>query len=90
MKRRSSLLAGDVVLWETYEKYIKPEGVFDGKAISREDVVELQRGGTGFAHHDQDLTKASKFYHLGPGTGRQDLRGQHQGAQSKGGLTFRN
>lgn len=82
--------AGDVVLWETYEKYIRPEGRLDDVAVGKDDAIVLQKGGTGFAHHDGDSTQASKFWYLGPGSGKQDLRGQHQGAQSKGGLVFRN
>lgn len=82
--------AGDVVLWETYEKYIKPEGNYEGKTITADDVVKLQSGGTGFAKHDGEQVQSSKFWYLGPGTGRQDLRGQNGAAQSKGGLVFRN
>lgn len=82
--------AGDVVLWDTYKKYIEPDGQFESSRITREDVVELQGGGTGFAQHDGTSTQSARFWFLGPGTGRQDLRGQHQGAQSKGGLVFRN
>ena len=84
------LPVGDVVLWETYEKYIQPEGQYNGTSVDREDVIELQKGGTGFAKHDGEAIQSSKFWHLGPGSGKQDLRGQHQGAQSKGGLVFRN
>lgn len=79
-----------MVLWETYEKYIQPDGQFNGVRVEREDVIELQKGGTGFAHHDGEAAQSSKFWHLGPGSGKQDLRGQHHGAQSKGGLIFRN
>ena len=89
-KSRTCFLAGDVVLWETYEKYVKPEGQLDEVLVGPKDVIELQKGGTGFAQHDGDSTQATKFWHLGPGSGKQDLRGQHQGAQSKGGLVFRN
>ena len=78
------------MLWETYQKYIKPEGVYEGITVGAEDVIELQKGGTGFAQHDGDTAQASKYWALGPGSGKQDLRGQHQGAQSKGGLVFRN
>ena len=84
------LPAGDVVVWETYEKYIQPERQYNGTTVGREDVIELQKGGTGFAKHDGEAIQSSKFWHLGPGSGKQDLRGQHQGAQSKGGLVFRN
>ena len=53
-------------------------------------MVKLQRGGTGFAAHDGDKTESKKFYHLGPGSGLADLRGQHQGTASRGGLVFHN
>ena len=79
-----------MVLWETYQKCIKPEGAYNGVAIAERDVVELQKGGTGFARHDGKAIKAQKHWALGPGSGRADLRGQHQGAVSKGGLVFRN
>lgn len=79
-----------MLLWETYQKVVRPDGNYGGAEVGEDDVIELQKGGTGFASHDGDLAKASRFWHLGPGSGRQDLRGQHQGAQSKGGLTFRN
>ena len=85
-----SRCAGDVVLWETYEKYIKPEGEYEGTKLSEGDVLELQKGGTGFAKHDGDATQSSKYFALGPGSGRADLRGQHRGAVSKGGLVFNN
>lgn len=84
------MCSGDVLQWETYEKYVKPDGHFEEVAVGKDDIIVLQKGGTGFAQHDGDATQASKFWHLGPGSGKQDLRGQHQGAQSKGGLLFRN
>lgn len=77
-------------MWDTYQKYIKPEGEYNGKQIHEDDVIELQKGGTGFAQHDGEKIQSSKFWALGPGSGKQDLRGQHHGAQSKGGLIFRN
>jgi hypothetical protein len=81
---------GDVLLEETYEKCVKPEGRYNGTAIKESDVVRLQRGGTGFALHDGERVQASKFWALGPGSGMADLRGQHQGGPSKGGLVFYN
>ncbi len=82
--------AGDVVLHETWKSCIAPEGHFNGVELGARDVVELQRGGTGFAAHDGDRVQASKFSQLGPGSGRADLRGQHKAARSLGGLVFRN
>ena len=49
-----------------------------------------QGGGTGFAAHDGDRVMASAHWTLGPGSGKQDLRGQHQGVRSAGGLAFMN
>ena len=47
-------------------------------------------GCAGFSLHDGKATQAKKFFQLGPGSGRQDLRGQHQAARSLGGLVFQN
>jgi hypothetical protein len=47
--------AGDVVLKETWEKCIRPDGHYGGKDVGEGDVLELQRGGTGFAAHDKEL-----------------------------------
>ena len=44
----------------------------------------------GFSLHDGKATQAKKFFQLGPGSGRQDLRGQTQAARSLGGLVFNN
>ena len=44
----------------------------------------------GFSLHDGRATQAKKFFQLGPGSGRQDLRGQHSAARSLGGLVFQN
>mmetsp|Transcript_38068 Transcript_38068/g.84778 ORF Transcript_38068/g.84778 Transcript_38068/m.84778 type:complete len:321 (-) Transcript_38068:542-1504(-) len=81
---------GDVVLKETWEKLIKPEGVFNGHRIREKEVIELQTGGTGFAARDGEKVQTQKHFALGPGSGRQDLRGQHQGPRSLGGLNFMN
>ena len=77
------------MLKKTYDKFVRPEGVYDGKKVSKSDVIELQRGGTGFVAHDKD-TKAKKYWHLGPGSGLTDLRGQHKGPTSHSGLMFMN
>ena len=76
--------------YESYVKCVKPDGKYDGKTVKEKDVIELVRGGTGFAMHDGEAVQAKRFYHLGPGSGRQDLRGQHQGTRSAFGLTFTN
>lgn len=78
------------MLEDTYEKCVKPDGHYDGILIKEKDVVKLQRGGTGFAANDGEKARASSFWYLGPGSGKADLRGQHQGAPSKGGLVFSN
>lgn len=82
--------AGDVMLKETYKSCVQPEGMYNGVAIKQGDVIELKRGGTGFAAHDGESVQAKKFFPLGPGSGKYDLRGQHQGARSLGGLSFQN
>jgi nitric oxide synthase-interacting protein len=53
-------------------------------------VVKLQAGGTGFAAHDGEKVQSSRHWHLGPGSGKADLRGQHQGPRSVFGLQFNN
>ena len=84
------LHAGDVLLEETYKKCVKPEGRYDGVVVKERDVVKLETGGTGFAAHDGDKTQSQKFWALGPGSGKADLRGQHQGGPSRAGLVFWN
>lgn len=86
---RCLLPAGDVVLQETWEKCIRPDGHYQGKAVGPEDVLELQRGGTGFAEHDKELQTKKRFL-LGPGSGLADRRGQNASAPSKFGLRFNN
>lgn len=81
---------GDVVTKQTWDKCIKPDGAFDGKPIKEKDAIELVSGGTGFAAHDKERTEAKQFWALGPGSGRQDLRGQHTGTRSAFGLSFSN
>ncbi len=80
---------GDVMLQHTYNKYVKPDGAYDGVPIGERDVIELQRGGTGFAAHDKNA-QVEKYWALGPGSGLADLRGQHQGTRSAFGLSFNN
>jgi hypothetical protein len=43
------------MLKETWEKCILPEGSYGGQPVGPDDVMELQRGGTGFAGHDKEL-----------------------------------
>lgn len=62
----------------------------DKQQIAPRDVIKLQTGGTGFAARDGEKATASKHYLLGPGSGRADLRGQHQGPRSAFGLAFNN
>jgi nitric oxide synthase-interacting protein len=80
---------GDVMLKETWEKCVRPDGAFNGVAVTEDDVMELQRGGTGFAAHDKDL-QAKKRFLLGPGSGLADRRGQTAGPTSKFGLKINN
>lgn len=82
---------GDVVLEETYKACIKPEGEFRGKRVrDGKDTIRLQTGGSGFAGRDGEKLQTSKHFQLGPGSGRADLRGQHQGPRSAFGLRFQN
>lgn len=43
--------SGHVMLKETYTRLVRPDGQWEGKPVT--GVVELQRGGTGFAAHDK-------------------------------------
>ena len=61
-----------------------------GKRIKEADVVEIKAGGTGFAARDGEKLQVQKHFALGPGSGLADLRGQHQGPASRGGLVFWN
>ncbi|KAK9815795.1 hypothetical protein WJX72_009551 [[Myrmecia] bisecta] len=81
---------GDVMLHDTYQRCVRPDGRYDGVRIKEADVIELQRGGTGFALHDGEKTQGQKYWQLGPGSGLADLRGQHRGPRSAGGLLFTN
>ncbi|GMH43274.1 hypothetical protein BSKO_11196 [Bryopsis sp. KO-2023] len=82
--------SGTVMLEETYNKMVKPEGRYEGNKISKKDVIKIHRGGTGFVAHDGVRAESKNFWHLGPGNGLADLRGQHQGPRSHGGLQFWN
>lgn len=81
---------GHVMLEDTYKKCVKPDGHYDGMKVRDKDVITLKTGGTGFAARDGDKVEAKKHYMLGPGSGKADLRGQHQGPRSLGGLQFYN
>ncbi len=78
------------MLKETYDKCVKPEGTYNGKRIRHRDVIELKTGGTGFSARDGERVQTQKHFVLGPGNGLRDLRGQHQGPRSLGGLVFYN
>ncbi len=73
--------AGDVVLKETWEKCIKPDRHYGGKEVGEGDVLELQRGGTGFAEHDKD--------HLQVGAGPLLGLGWERRIQGRGWRVFR-
>ncbi|KAL6760119.1 hypothetical protein V8C86DRAFT_3018086 [Haematococcus lacustris] len=81
---------GDVVALDTWTKVLRPEGEFKGHQLTDKDVIELKTGGTGFCARDGDKVVSEKHFALGPGSGRQDLRGQHRSARSLGGLVFMN
>ncbi len=56
--------AGDVVHYDTWMKLIRPDGVYAGQAITDDDVMELQRGGTGFAEHDKEKVQVRVHVHV--------------------------
>ena len=72
-----------------YETLVKPYGELNGKPVAAKDVVELQKGGTGFAAHDKHA-QSKKAFALGVGNGLADVRGQAGGAGSRAGLSFSN
>jgi nitric oxide synthase-interacting protein len=71
-------------------KFVKPDGEYKGTKIKEKDVITLQTGSSGFAARDGEKLMTQKHFTLGPGNGRADLRGQHQGPRSVGGLQFWN
>lgn len=80
--------SGDVFSYDIFKKFVEPIGVFGGYKVVAKDLIELQKGGTGFAAHDGIRIKASKHTYLGLGPGMTDLRGQHSGAGVKSGLVL--
>lgn len=81
---------GAVVLEETWRRCIKPEGSYNGVKVDESDILELQRGGTGFAEHDKDALQAAKYFAVGVGSGLADLRGQNATGGSLFGLRMMN
>lgn len=61
-----------------------------GTRIKERDVIELKTGGTGYVGRDGDKVETKKFFDLGAGNGRADLRGQHNAGRSLGGLSIMN
>lgn len=79
------------MLAETYKTCVAPSGQYnDTKIKPKKDAIVLKRGGTGFSLHDGKELQADKYWALGPGSGKADLRGQHQGPRSATGLIFMN
>ena len=70
--------------------YLPPCAPPAGCKLKERDVTELQTGGTGFVSRDGSKVQAQKTWALGPGSGLADLRGQHTGPRSLGGLQFWN
>merc|ERR1712050_146988 len=79
---------GDVMLYEVYKNCVEPFGLFRGYRILNTDIIELQKGGTGYAIHDGKKSYSSKHTYLGLGSGMTDLRGQHSGSATKAGLVL--
>ena len=71
LSNRDSLVAiktsGLVMKKKTYETLVKPDGELNGKAVSPKDVVEIQKGGTGFSAHDKN-SQSKKHYAVGKKT----------------------
>ncbi|KAG7667570.1 hypothetical protein Ndes2526B_g03573 [Nannochloris sp. 'desiccata'] len=81
---------GDVVLEATWKTCIKPDGVWHRIAVGDDDVLILEKGGTGFAEHDGDSVEAKRYFALGAGNGLADRRGQGAAGGSKFGLRLGN
>lgn len=77
---------GDVMLESTWRACVRGDGQWAGAAVGDDDVLELQRGGTGFAEHDGEGVQVSRHFALGAGNGLADRRGQGAGAGSLFGL----
>ena len=54
--------AGDVVLKETYDKCIKPDGVWKGKTLHKGDVIELEVCKSTFCVHPARLCSISPWH----------------------------
>eukprot|EP00747_Dinoflagellata_sp_TGD_P150179 gnl/TRDRNA2_/TRDRNA2_177085_c0_seq2.p1 gnl/TRDRNA2_/TRDRNA2_177085_c0~~gnl/TRDRNA2_/TRDRNA2_177085_c0_seq2.p1 ORF type:complete len:318 (-),score=-28.33 gnl/TRDRNA2_/TRDRNA2_177085_c0_seq2:530-1483(-) len=74
---------GEVMLYDSFKNFVEPEGIFH-----ESDLIELQKGGTGYIGHDGKAALGSKHSFLGIGTGMTDLRGQHSGSSVKSGLVL--
>ena len=57
--------------------------------MSPKDVLDLQKGGTGFAAHDRQA-QSKKHFAVGMGSGMADIRGQNASVTSRFGLRFSN
>lgn len=77
---------GDVVLEATWRTCIRPDGAWQGIQIGDDDVLELQKGGTGFVEHDGEALQSERYFALGAGSGLADRRGQNAGGGSLFGL----
>jgi nitric oxide synthase-interacting protein len=40
----ATMCTGDVILKQTWEKCIKPDGAYEGRPIKDKDVIELETG----------------------------------------------
>ena len=80
---------GTVMKKKTYETLVKPDGTYEGVKVTPKDVLEIQKGGTGFAAHDRNA-HSKKHFLVGIGSGLADIRGQSGSSVSRFGLKFNN
>ena len=80
---------GVIMKMKTYESLVKPDGIYEDKKIAPKDVLDVQKGGTGFASHDRHA-QSNKHFAVGIGSGLADVRGQGGGGGSKFGLRYAN
>lgn len=72
---------GDALGEDCYRRFVEPDGSYGGKRVRPQDVIRLERGGTGFAATSK--VEAQTYTLLGVGSGMSDNRGQHAAGRSK-------
>ena len=66
--------SGVAMLESSYERFVKPDGVYNGKKVRAKDVIKLRKGGTGFAAGGAPVEAKAHHSH-GLGATNAPLRG---------------